>query len=427
MAAPLTDTEELDLSEGEASPGLPRKLGSEAAEAGGTGAFQRLPMVAPSKELLDSAVRRAARVPYNKKLKNEAQKAKNRAARALDTLMKELCVPLGAYIKGFPAPARLHPFERALLELTMGAGTYERVLARVEALRRSTVEVGKAYATRASRAVSKKDALALQEEGLERLQAVFSRGSYAVDELKDVAKSLRRLPVVEPQLPTVALVGAPNVGKSSLVQLLSSGLPEVQNYPFTTRSIKMGHFYVAGRRHQVTDTPGLLNRPEEERNAMERLTLACLQHLPTAVLFVADLTGQCGTSVADQWRIREELRQRFPGKPWVDVLSKADLLEEELDAADQLLGAAGAAGTHTQQQQQVQQQQQGQQPASQQQPPVSDALQFAAALPAALRVSSTSGEGVDALKLAMLQMLEQQPLGQQQGAAADAAEDTPAG
>ena len=55
--------------------------------------------------------------------------------------MKELCVPLGAYIKSFPAPSRLHPFERALLELTVGAGTCERVLARVEALRRSTVEV----------------------------------------------------------------------------------------------------------------------------------------------------------------------------------------------------------------------------------------------------------------------------------------------
>ncbi len=50
-------------------------------------------------------------------------------------------MPLGAYIRGFPAPARLHPFERALLELTVGAGTYERVLARVDALRRSTVEV----------------------------------------------------------------------------------------------------------------------------------------------------------------------------------------------------------------------------------------------------------------------------------------------
>ncbi len=37
---------------------------------------------------------------------------------------------------------------------------------------------------------------------------------------------------------------------------------------------------------------------------MERLTLASLQHLPTAVLFVADLTGECGTTVADQWAIR---------------------------------------------------------------------------------------------------------------------------
>ena len=58
---------------------LPRKLGS-AAEAGATGAFQRLPMVAPGKELLGSALRRAARVPHNRKLKNEAQKAKNRCA-----------------------------------------------------------------------------------------------------------------------------------------------------------------------------------------------------------------------------------------------------------------------------------------------------------------------------------------------------------
>ena len=37
---------------------------------------------------------------------------------------------------------------------------------------------------------------------------------------------------------------------------------------------------------------------------MERLTLACLQHLPSTVLFVLDLTAHCGTSVADQLAIR---------------------------------------------------------------------------------------------------------------------------
>ena len=48
---------------------------------------------------------------------------------------------------------------------------------------------------------------------------------------------------------------------------------------------------------QVTDTPGLLNRRDADRNAMERLTLACMAHLPTSILFVMDLTGAPTTPV----------------------------------------------------------------------------------------------------------------------------------
>lgn len=35
------------------------------------------------------------------------------------------------------------------------------------------------------------------------------------------------MPVVNPAKPTLCLVGAPNVGKSSLVRVLSTGKPEV--------------------------------------------------------------------------------------------------------------------------------------------------------------------------------------------------------
>lgn len=102
---------------------------------------------------------------------------------------------------------------------------------------------------------------------------------------------------------------------------------------------------------------------------------------------------------------RQELRQRFPAKPWVDVLSKADLLEEEFDEADRQMAAGQVA-------------QQGQQhvettaaggslPPLLPQQEVGSAVRYAAALPSALRVSSTRGEGVDALKEAMMQMLEQ--------------------
>jgi nucleolar GTP-binding protein len=392
----LSSSSELFTESSQIEEEHPRQAPTSPPRATSTGAFQRLPMVSPSREIIESAVRRAERVGGNKKLKNEAARAKNRAARQLDGLMKELAAPLGTYERGFPRRSRLHPFENALLELTVGSASYDRAVTRVTALRKASVEVAKGYAARAGKAANKKDALALQAEGFSKVEAIFNRGADAVDELKELAKSLRRLPVVDPRLPTVALVGAPNVGKSSLVQLLSSGLPEVQNYPFTTRSIKMGHFYVDGRRHQVTDTPGLLRRPDEDRNAMERLTLASLQYLPTAVLFVADLTGECGTSVADQWAIREELRERFQGKPWLDVLSKADLLEEEFDEADNRNKIND--NTNAENNNNV---------------VINDAIDFAAAVPAAQRVSSLTGNGIDKLKESMLNMLEEYDLNTQ--------------
>ena len=59
----------------------------------------------------------------------------------MDTLTKEVCVPLGKYMKGFPPVHRLHPFETAMLELTWGTARYEQALARVDALRKSILQV----------------------------------------------------------------------------------------------------------------------------------------------------------------------------------------------------------------------------------------------------------------------------------------------
>ena len=81
---------------------------------------------------------------------------------------------------------------------------------------------------------------------------------------------------------------------------------------------------------QIMDSPGLLARTE--RNEMEQLTMAAMQHLPTAVIYVMDLSGNAGdacSSVDDQFLIRKEIRQRFPKRPWIDVLSKFDLYAKD--------------------------------------------------------------------------------------------------
>ncbi len=110
---------------------------------------------------------------------------------------------------------------------------------------------------------------------------------------------------------------------------MSTGLPEVNDYPFTTRGVSIGHVVDKERylRFQVMDTPGLLDRPEEERNEMEKLTFASLLHLPTAVIFVIDPSGLSGekSNLNAQLNVRNYLRNRFPKRPWLDVISKADL------------------------------------------------------------------------------------------------------
>lgn len=64
---------------------------------------------------------------------------------------------------------------------------------------------------------------------------------------------------------------------------------------------------------------------------MERLTLACLQHLVTVVIFVTDLSEECGSDLKSQWNIRQTLQSRFRGEHWIDVFSKADVLNDILD------------------------------------------------------------------------------------------------
>ena len=57
-------------------------------------------------------MKRASRVGYATGIRNETEKERNKAARQMDTLMKELSVPLTRYLAAFPSYQRLHPFEQ---------------------------------------------------------------------------------------------------------------------------------------------------------------------------------------------------------------------------------------------------------------------------------------------------------------------------
>lgn len=57
-----------------------------------------------------------------------------------------------------------------------------------------------------------------------------------------------------------------------------------------------------GCRWQVIDTPGILDRPLEERNIIEMQAITALAHLHCAVLYFIDISEQCGYTIAQQVR-----------------------------------------------------------------------------------------------------------------------------
>jgi nucleolar GTP-binding protein len=130
-------------------------------------------------------------------------------------------------------------------------------------------------------------------------------------------------------IPTIVIAGAPNVGKSQLVGQISTGKPRVAVYPFTTQEISLGVFERKYLRYQVIDTPGLLDRPLEERNAMELRAVLALKHLADAIVFVMDPSETCGYTMEQQEHLLDSLKGEFGSTPIIVIENKADVLKSK--------------------------------------------------------------------------------------------------
>src|SRR4030042_4877817 len=58
----------------------------------------------------------------------------------------------------------------------------------------------------------------------------------------------------------LALVGLPNTGKSQLLAALTDALPEIGDYPFTTKSPNIGMMKFENIQIQIVDTPPITRR-----------------------------------------------------------------------------------------------------------------------------------------------------------------------
>lgn len=113
-------------------------------------------------------------------------------------------------------------------------------------------------------------------------------------------------------LADVGLVGFPNVGKSTLLSVVSRAQPKIANYHFTTLFPNLGVVYVEeGVSFVMADIPGIIEGAAEGAG----LGHDFLRHIDRCrlLIHVVDVSGSEGRDpVADFEAINEELKQYSP-------------------------------------------------------------------------------------------------------------------
>jgi GTP-binding protein len=213
--------------------------------------------------------------------------------------------------------------------------------------------------------------------GIETLYAVSAEHGTGVAELLDALCPL--LPEGGPEearavSPRVAIVGRPNVGKSTLVNaLLGQQRVVVSDLPGTTRDAIDSVLTVEDRRYVLTDTAGIRRRGRIEKGvegfsvgralrAMGRSDVAVLlldavegiTEQDTKIAGLALKQGRACLIVVNKWDLREtnagaraacvrELKRRFRFLSWAPVLFlsaiKPDSCSELLPMIDQVMAS----------------------------------------------------------------------------------------
>jgi len=130
----------------------------------------------------------------------------------------------------------------------------------------------------------------------------------------------------------VGLVGFPNAGKSSLINVLTRSKSKIGAYPFTTMNPNLGTVKVGEQQNAfiIADIPGLIEGAHENRGLGHRF----LKHIERCkvLLFVVDVSGFVDREFKKDFKVLvNEIKQYQPEmleRPLLVAANKIDLIED---------------------------------------------------------------------------------------------------
>ncbi|SEO93360.1 nucleolar GTP-binding protein [Halogranum amylolyticum] len=280
--------------------------------------FENLPTTPRSEELIDKAFSRASRAGRAKSGLEAQESMLITASNILSDNLENVAV-------AWPDFSLVDQFYYELADAIVDVDDLRRSLSEVMWASRQISELRSEYQSKLRNANL--------ETGRKHRKQAFARMADIVEEVEDdllrigeARDALKNLPDIRPDEPAIVVAGYPNVGKSSFVNAVTRASNEIAEYPFTTKGVQIGHFERDRIRYQIIDTPGLLDRPEADRNDIERQAVSAIEHLADTVLFFVDPSGDCGYPLAAQLELRDAVERRFAERdiPVLTVCNKSD-------------------------------------------------------------------------------------------------------
>mmetsp|Transcript_19200 Transcript_19200/g.28579 ORF Transcript_19200/g.28579 Transcript_19200/m.28579 type:complete len:794 (-) Transcript_19200:38-2419(-) len=238
-------------------------------------------------------------------------------------------------LNGFPLLDDIHPFYADLINVLYDRDHYKVALGQLNIARKLIEALGRDYTRLLKFGDSLYRCKQLKRAAMGRMCTIMKKQGPSLEYLEQVRQHLSRLPTIDPNTRTLLLTGYPNVGKSSFINKVTRADVEVQPFAFTTKSLFVGHMDYKYLRWQVIDTPGLLDHPLEDRNTIEMQSITALAHLRAAVVFVIDISEQCGYSIQEQVKLFHSVHPLLANKPIIMAMNKIDAKKvEQLDPQD---------------------------------------------------------------------------------------------
>jgi nucleolar GTP-binding protein len=296
--------------------------------------FDNIRILMP-KDLLDKAFHRAkksnAQVPQRA---GALLQGIRKETRRVEVVSSNLTDDLKKMVEAIPNLSEIPEFYSKLCHLLVDNDELKLAVAKINGIIPVIIKLSKDTVRTISRAKNARECADIRKAYYGRISSIINKQNGTLEYLTEAVKKLQTVPDLNLTLPCVVCAGAPNVGKSSITAKISSFEPEISEYPFTTKGILIGNYKDEANFvfFQVVDTPGILDRPMEDRNSIEQQAILALNLIASLVLFVIDPTLTSGYTIDHQIRLYQEIKEKFADPKNITmkiIINKIDMATEE--------------------------------------------------------------------------------------------------